>query len=183
MLMCGLFRVVTSQYFTTLAFDSPLGRWQETIHCRQVRLCFQNMDGRLARRIVLKYHLLVGFLSFCCWYSIRQLLVQVITLFDSFWNQKLLLIRWIHKAEIILRLCIYSFSLLCTSPFESCRLYLKLSSFCSRYIYIYIYIYLKFSAHYVPKSTTHKQAETTLRRSISRAPPAREARAWTEPHS
>ena len=46
---------------------------------------------------------------------------------------------------------------------ESCRLYLKLSSFCSRYI-----CFLKFSAHYVPKSTTHKRAETTLCRSIIR---------------
>ena len=71
-------------------------------------LCFQNMDERLAGRIVLKYHS-------SCWFSLFLLLVfhsPVIKAGNNsfrFWNQKfLLLIRWIHKAEIILRLCIYS---------------------------------------------------------------------------
>ena len=85
---------------------SAQGRGEE--HFSSVKLCFQNMDERLAGRIVLKYHS-------SCWFSIFLLLVfhsPVISAGNNsfrFWNQKfLLLIRWIHKAEIILRLCIYS---------------------------------------------------------------------------
>ena len=85
---------------------SAHGRGEE--HFSSVKLCFQNMDERLAGRIVLKYHS-------SCWFSLFLLLVfhsPVISAGNNsfrFWNQKfLLLIRWIHKAEIILRLCIYS---------------------------------------------------------------------------
>lgn len=85
---------------------SAQGRGEE--HFSSVKLCFQNMDERLAGRIVLKYHS-------SRWFSLFLLLVfhsPVISEGNNsfrFWNQKfLLLIRWIHKAEIILRLCIYS---------------------------------------------------------------------------
>ena len=163
--MCGLFRVVTSQStlpIATLAFDFRSGEGRGNISAPS-SLCFQNMDERLAGRIVLKYHS-------SCWFSLFLLLVfhsPVISEGNNsfrFWNQKFLLfIRWIHKAEIILRLCIYSR----VSRFYVLHLLnhvvyiLNSHPFCSRYI-----DFLKLSAHYVPKSTTHKQAETTLRRSI-----------------
>ena len=68
--MCGLFRVVTSQ--STLPNMPPSlsisaqGRGEE--HFSSVKLCFQNMDERLAGRIVLKYHS-------SCWFSLFLLLV------------------------------------------------------------------------------------------------------------
>ena len=45
---------------------SAQGRGEE--HFSSVKLCFQNMDERLARRIVLKYHS-------SCWFSLFLLLV------------------------------------------------------------------------------------------------------------
>ena len=65
--MCGLFRVVTSQSSLpiTLAFRSGEGRGNISAPSS---LCFQNMDERLARRIVLKYHS-------SCWFSLFLLLV------------------------------------------------------------------------------------------------------------
>ena len=109
----GNVRFISSRDLTKYSANMPpslsisaQGRGEE--HFSFVKLCFQNMDERLAGRIVLKYHS-------SCWFSLFLLLVfhsPVISEGNNsfrFWNQKfLLLIRWIHKAEIILRLCIYS---------------------------------------------------------------------------
>ena len=68
--VCGLFRVVTSQStlpIATLAFDFRSREGRGNISAPS-SLCFQNMDERLAGRIVLKYHS-----SF--WFSLFLLLV------------------------------------------------------------------------------------------------------------
>ena len=97
--MCGLFRVVTSQntlpIYATLAFDFRSGEGRGNISAPS-SLCFQNMDERLAGRIVPKYHS-------SCWFSLFLLLVfhsLVISEGNNsfrFWNQKFLLL--IYKAH------------------------------------------------------------------------------------
>ena len=68
--MRGLFRVVTSQSTSPIChprFRFPLRGGERNISAPS-SLCFQNMDERLAGRIVLKYHS-------SCWFSLFLLLV------------------------------------------------------------------------------------------------------------
>ena len=116
---------------------SAQGRGEETFQLRQV-YAFKIWTNVLQEESSQNIIRLVGFLSFCCWYSIRPLLVQR-KLF-SILKPKVFITYSLNSQSGNNFTFVYlhsGFSRLCTSPFESRRLYLKLSSFCSRYIYFF----------------------------------------------